>query len=412
MSSSCIAQLKKIDATKLPQSPAVQAAFRSAQELERFANTWSVNWNYDIPKAQVQDKLADDVGILSKALQADPSNHELQLLTGLVAHFAYNVNDEAAFQIATDNLSKAAAADPTDIRGEWFLGIHQCQSLQVVDGMSRLLSVEAKDKNPPADFWYDYVTCASIAILPAHTLRAIDRAVAGGDPPETYRQLSEIAASRYKTADLSKTIPSHSAWSDEQLPNNRLRLTSHLCGMSFAVGDDRDLQVGDVSNGACMVTSNPPTHKGKPVASILLLAKRPAEGQSLDAFVKSFLKDHDIFNDGKAQVNTAPDLPCPVERCLSLDVLAPGIYWKQGGAHILLVAFERDEPRYDGLPFEKPQGPPITKPQEKPVTFHFAYISHRIPGKLYYLVLLDSNQQIFAGSKPEFEDFLKSLAVE
>ena len=124
----CIAQVKDIDAAKLPQSPAVQAAYRSAQNLEPYADTWNLNWNYDIPKAQVQDKLADDLGILTKALQAEPSNHELQLLTGLVAHFAYNVNDEAAFQIATDNLTKAAAADPTDIRGEWFLGIHQCQA--------------------------------------------------------------------------------------------------------------------------------------------------------------------------------------------------------------------------------------------------------------------------------------------
>jgi hypothetical protein len=407
----CIAQVKDIDATKLPQSPAVQAAYRSAQQFEPYARTWSLNWNYDIPKAQVQDKLADDLGILSKALQADPTNHELQLLTGLVAHFAYNVNDEAAFEIAKDNLTRAATADPSDIRGEWFLGIHQCQALQVVDGMNRLLSVEAKDKNPPADFWYDYITCASIAILPAHTLRAIDRAVAGGESRESYQQLSEIAASRYKTADLTKTIPSHGAWTDEQLPNDRLALTSRLCGISFAVGDDRDLQVGDISNGICTVTSNPPTNKGTPVATILLMAKRPAKGQSLDDFVKSFLKDHDTFNDDKTQVSTA-NLPCPVERCLSLNILAPGIYWKQGGAHILVVAFERDQPRYDGLTFEKPQGPPTVKPQETPVAFHFEYIFRRIPGKLYYLVLLDSNQQIFANSKPEFEQFLKSLIVE
>src|SRR6185437_1421065 len=71
---------------------------------------------------------------------------------------------------------------PTDIRGEWFLGIHQCQSLQVVDGMNRLLSLEDKFKNLPADFWDDYITCASVAVLPAHTRRAIDHAVASGQP--------------------------------------------------------------------------------------------------------------------------------------------------------------------------------------------------------------------------------------
>jgi hypothetical protein len=166
ISLACLAQTKDIDSAKLPQTPAVQAAYRSAQDLERYADTWSTNWNYDIPKAQVQDKLADDLGILSKALQSDPNNHELQLLTGLVAHFAYNVNDEAAFQIATDNLTRAASADPADIRGEWFLGIHQCQALQVVDGMNRLLEIEAKVKNPPTDFWNDYATCATSLFCP------------------------------------------------------------------------------------------------------------------------------------------------------------------------------------------------------------------------------------------------------
>ena len=66
VSSPCVAQVKDIDATKLPQSPAVQAAYRSAQDLERFADTWTVNWNYAIPKTQVQDKLADDLGILNR----------------------------------------------------------------------------------------------------------------------------------------------------------------------------------------------------------------------------------------------------------------------------------------------------------------------------------------------------------
>ncbi|HEV2578181.1 MAG TPA: hypothetical protein VGU25_13315 [Acidobacteriaceae bacterium] len=406
-----IAQLKEIDATKLPQSPAVQAAFRSAQDLERYADTWTLNWNYDIPKAQVQDKLADDLGILSKAVQSDPNNHELQLLTGLVAHFAYNVNDEAAFDPATSNLTKAAASDPADIRGDWFLGIHQCQALQVVAGMNRLPNVEAKDKNPPPDFWYDYITCASIAILPAHTLRAIDRAVADGQSPESYHQLSEIAASRYKTADLTKTINAHEAWADEILPNNRDLFTSHLCGVSFIVDVRSDIRISDVTNGACYAMASPPSEK-PPAPTFLVIATTPPAGQTLDDFARSYLKDHDVSKEGNTRIVTAQGLPCPVDRCLSLDIVAPTVYSKQGGAHILLVAFERDQPRYDGLPFEKPQGPPVEKPQEKPVAFHFDYIFHRIPGKLYYLVLLDSNQQIFATSKPEFDEFLKSLVVE
>ncbi|HXP11871.1 MAG TPA: hypothetical protein VN828_25410 [Acidobacteriaceae bacterium] len=402
----CHSQLGEIDTTKLPQSPAVQAAYRSAHDLEPYARTWSPKWNYDIPQSQVQDKLADDLGILAKALQADPSNHELQLLTGLVAHFAYNVNDEAAFQIAKDNLTKAASADPSDIRGEWFLGIHQCQSLQVVDGMNRLLTLEDKVHKLPADFWDDYITCASVSILPAHTLRAIDRAVAVGQPPEKFKTLSGIASSRYKTADLSKTITAHDVWTAEKLPNDGMSFISRLCGVSFSVNGNWELQINDVTNGICSATSSPPAKKGQSVPTFLLMVKAPTDGQTLEDFAKSFLRGRN------AQVSTAADLPCPVEHCLSLDVLLPDMYPKQGGGHIVQVAFERDQPPYDGLVFEKPMGPPMQKGQAGPVAFHADPNFRRIPGKLYYLLVLDSNQQIFANSKPEFDQFLKSLVVE
>ncbi|HZQ44105.1 MAG TPA: hypothetical protein VFA99_12695 [Acidobacteriaceae bacterium] len=407
------AQVRDIDSAKLPQTSSVQAAFRSAQDLEPYAQAWTTKWNYDVPETQVQDKLSDDLNILSKALQSDPSNHELQLLTGLVAHFAYNVSDDAAFQVAVDDLTKAAAADPSDIRGEWFLGIHQCQSLQVVDGMNRLLKLEEKFKNPPADFWGDYITCATVAMLPAHTLRAIDRAIANGQPGDGYSELTQIANSRYKNGDLTKPIPAHDAWADDPQPNARDPFTSYLCGASFIVDAKSDIHVPDISAGTCAVTASPPAKKGEPAPTFLFMVKTPTPGQSLDNFVRSYLKSNDAdTGSDKNQVKLAPELPCPVERCLSFDIFAPGIYWKQGGAHILVEAFERDQPRYDGLPFEKPQGPLMREGQHGRAYFRAEPRFHRIGGKLYYLVLLDSNQQIFAASKAEFDEFLKSIVVE
>jgi hypothetical protein len=402
----CIAQVKDIDVAKLPQNPAVQAAYRSAQDLEPYANTWSPKWNYDIPEVQVQDKLADDLGILAKSLQSDPSNHELQLLTGLVAHFAYNVNDEAAFQTATDNLTRAATSDPADIRGQWFLGIHQCQALQVVAGMNRLLDVEANDKNPPADFWYDYITCASVAILPAHTLRAIDRAVAGSQPPEKFKTLSGIANSRYKTADLTTAIPRQDVWEAATLPDDKIAFLSYLCGVSFVIPGTWQTSINDVSNGICTAQFGPVANKPLSAPTLLFLAKRPAPGQSLEGFAKSFL------NRPSAQVSALKDPTCPVAGCLAFDVVVPDMYPQQGGGHIILMVFERDQPAYDGLPFEKPHGPPMAKGKEGPVAFRIAPRFHRIPGKLFYLTVLDSNQQIFADSKPQFDEFLKSLVVE
>lgn len=400
------AQLKEIDSAKLPQSPAVQAAFRSAQELELYANTWSPNWRYNIPQAQVQDKLSDDLGILSKALQADPANHELLLLTGLVAHFAYNVNNEAAFDIAVADLTKAANADPSDVRGNWFLGIHQCQSLQVVSGMNRLLEIEARDKNLPSDFWNDYITCANISILPAHTLRAIDHAVAGGESPEAFRVLSQLAVSRYKAADLAKTISAHDAWMAEKTDGGRMAFSSHLCGASFSIEGNWQLQINDIANGVCSASFSPPQKKKEAVPTFLLMAKSPAtESQSLDDFAKSFLKGR------SAQLSPLQSL-CPATSCLAFDVRLPDMYPDQGGGHILLVAFESEQPRYDGLLLEKPQGPPLQGTQPGPVAFRAEPNFRRIPGRLFYLVVLDSNEKIFASSKPMFDAFLQSLIVE
>src|SRR5665213_1738825 len=152
-------QLAQIDATKLPQTADVQSAYRSTLAVERYAQSWSNQWSYSVPKADVAKTLTASLETLLKANESAEDNHELQLATGLVAHFAYNLDVEAAYKPAVEFLSKASQGDPTDIRGGWFLGIHECQALHVISGMTRLLAVEASAKSLPSDFWSDYIAC-------------------------------------------------------------------------------------------------------------------------------------------------------------------------------------------------------------------------------------------------------------
>jgi hypothetical protein len=237
-------------------------------------------------------------------------------------------------------------------------------------------------------------------------LRAIDRAEAGGEPTEAFRTLSQLAASRYKTADLTKTIPAHDAWVADKLAENRVAFTSHLCGASFAIDANWQLQINDITNGICSASFSPPAKKSESIPTLLVMAKQSSQGQTLDDFAMSFLKGRN------AQVSRLPQSSCSFSGCIVFDVMLPDMYPKQGGGHILLAAFERAQPQYDGLVLEKPQGPPTQGAQSGPVAFRVEPEFRRIPGKLFYLVVLDSNQAIFATSKPTFDAVLQSLIVE
>jgi len=402
----CSAQLGLIDAAKLPQTADVQSAYRNALTVERYAQSWSNQWSYSVPKADVAKTLTASLETLLKANKSAVDNHELQLATGLVAHFAYNLDVEAAYKPAVEFLSKASQGNPTDIRGSWFLGIHECQALHVISGMTRLLAVEASAKSLPSDFWSDYIACANVAIMPAHALRGIDRAVELGSPREDYRNVRDIGESRYKTADLSKPVNEHDAWTSDDLEGGRLKFTSRLCGISFVANGNWTLQVPPVSNETCKAWMTPPAKKGQPSPTILVMARMAKEGETLDAFAREMLENP---TKGTSDLSSAP---CPVEHCARLELVDKSIYSKQGGAHALLMTFERPLPRYDGLLFETPQEPPATGKINTPVAFRFALQYRRMPGRIFYAVLLDSNAQIFDGAKPDWEVVVKSVVAE
>jgi len=401
------AQLAEIDATKLPQTADVQGAYRSALGAERYAQSWSDPWSYPVPKADVVKTLTGSLATLEKAGKSAADNHELQLATGLVAHFAYNLDVEAAYDPAIEFLTKAAQANSTDMRGGWFLGIHECQSLHIISGMNRLLAVEASGKALPADFWSDYIACANVAIMPAHALRAIDRAVELGNLREGYRNVQEIGESRYKTADLSKPINEYDAWRSEDLQGGRLKFISRLCGISFVANGSWGLGILPVSDETCKADLTPPAaKKGQPSSTILVMARMAKEGETLDSFARGLLQN------ATAGLSDLSSSPCPVEHCVSLELVDKNIYSKQGGAHALLVTFERPIPQYDGLLFETPQEPPATGKVNTPVAFRFALQYRRMPGKIFYAVLLDANAQIFDRGKADWEAVVKSVATE
>lgn len=189
------AQLHQIDLAKLPQDAGVRTAYSNVEAVEFMAHSWSPTWSYSVPKTEVASKLSLSLAELRSAQTHAQQNEELLLLTGIVAHLAYNVDVDGTYQVAVQSFEIAEKMAPGDYRPEWFLASRHCQSNEIDAGMEQLLSLENRIpwQQLPAAFWDDYTNCSTLALMPAHTLRAIDHAVKLGEDSSAYSSAVDIA---------------------------------------------------------------------------------------------------------------------------------------------------------------------------------------------------------------------------
>jgi hypothetical protein len=404
------AQLRNIDPAKLPQDERIQTAYSSLLPIEPMVRGWTNSWTYDTPKQQVVALLTSSLHDLRSAEATAPQNEELFLLTGLVAHLAYNVDSEGVYETAVQSLEKAHNLAPGDYRAEWFLGAHLCQANEIKTGMEQFLAVEDHMawQQLPIDFWDDYMSCSTISLMPAHTLRAVDRAVHLGASPSSYSSTVDLAHKRYKPTEADTTYPSHEAWQANE-ENGTVLFTSELCGTGYSAHSDWHLEISDVAKGICtsQIETGPyPSKSGKSSPTLLVLTRMPKAQETLDDFVHSFLKGR------YASAIPATAASCPADKCLAFEIVTKTPYESEGGAHFLVEAFAAQPPDFPGLLFERPDAPPKAKPGDKTTYYHPNEKLHRFPGTLYSIVLLDSNNSIFEKAKDDFAYLLKSMQLD
>jgi tetratricopeptide (TPR) repeat protein len=405
-STSLLSQIRQIDRSKLPQDGAVQSAYSDLLPIDQFARTFEARWRFPVPKDQVTSRFLLALHSLENAQKQNPSNKELQLLTGLVAHLAYNLDIQEAYEPAMKLLQAQANED---FRADWFLGIHKCQSNNPVGGMQQLLRVETSSTSLPGVFWQDYANCAGVTNMPVHAVRAYDKAREIPDELPIDEQLEQIARNRITSGNATATYPAKQVWYAEQT-NDHVRFTSNICGESFTTKPTSRINIADVSSGSCTVTIETdqyPNRHGSSSASLLLLTQTAKPGESLEAFSQRLLS-----NPRYAEKTPLTGIQCPVASCLSFEIVTNKLYSKEGGAHLLGVFFQSEPPTYPGLRFEVPQ--PLPKPQKsaEPVFLRPDDAIQRFSGTLYTFMALDANQDIYARARADFDDLISSLVVD
>jgi len=404
------AQIRQIDPKKLPHDERVQAAYSDALAIEPMAHSWSDKWTRDTPKERVASELASDLHDLRSAEIAAPHDEELLLLTGVVAHLAYNVDVEETYEVAVESFGKAHQLAPDDYRADWFLAGHRCQANEVKAGMEQMLEVE--DRIPwqqlQVEFWDDYINCSTIALMPAHTLRAVDHAVHFGESASSYNFAVDVAHKRYKATDVNANYPAHEVWQATE-KDGSVQFTSQFCGMGFSAHSDWHLDIRDVAKGICLSTieTGPyPSKSGKSTPTLLVLTRAAKHQETLENFVESVLKARYVLARPIAAIS------CPSEKCLAFEITDRDLYASEGGGHFLVAAFAGQPPDFPGLLFEKPDGPPPAKAGADVAYYHPIEKLQRLPGTLHSIVELDSNASIFEKANSDFAYLLKSIRLD
>jgi hypothetical protein len=403
------ADIAAIHVNALPQEPAILAAVDDAQKLEPYCASWTSNWNYEVSKDDVSTRLIKDLGFLKLAVKAHPDNVELRLLTGLVARYAYNLDVDGTYDETMEVLGQAQKLVTGDFRARWFKAALECQSLEMKAGADDFLAIEnSRDWNSlPESFWRDYVNCATQAILPEHALRAVSylEKLHPGSQSD-YASAVDIAHSRIVAFDPQKKYDPRETWSGSGNGDEPV-FTSSTCGVSMHAEGDWGIDDIGAKNSSCFAIFNPGPYqavKRKLRPSILLIVQQSKEGESLDNYSKKFMTD--------GTFTPAPELHCPASNCIALKGVQPGMYKKDGDGHSRLVVFERDEPAFPGLIFESAIAPPKVDPSKGIQVFRPVPKQGRIPGKLFYVVILDTAASIEEPAIKDFNFFLENLTVE
>jgi len=404
--------LSAIHATALPQETAVLAALDDARDLEPYSQYWTAAslWQFDIPRQQVADRLSKDLGFLAQAVKAHPENAELALLAGLVANYAHNLEINQAYDTAMSMFDAAGKLAPGDLRAGWFRSTLHCQSTEIEDGARGFLALEAAGARDrlPAAFWDDYMECVLLSDMPVHVLRAASYMEKLHEPQsDRGKDYVEIARQRIVPFDPQKEYEASAVWLGPEPAGNAEVLTGESFGAQIRVHADWEKAGFQLKGekGTTLFCSGPyAAKKGTLRPCLLLLVQQAKSGQTLEEFAASF--------ESKGTFVPFTPVRCPAERCIAERGVQPGMYHENGDGHGRIVCFEREQPEFPGLIFESPTPLHHQEGKKGPETFGFVPIQQRMPGKLFYLVLLDTAASIEEPALKDFAFFLQNLTVE
>jgi tetratricopeptide (TPR) repeat protein len=395
------AHLKYIDLSKIDGIGIYSIQVQQLREHASYFDHWTPQWNYPVSKDSLIRELKSDYGIFT-ALKS-PSV-DLCLLQGEVAHYLYNLDEQDYFENAVHFYEWAIRMAPDDYRGYWFLGNHYALS-NVLDSAFQFFE-KARVILPggqSVDFWNEYGYAMAVAGMPTHSLFAMDKARALAKAPSFLEtQLKATIEKQLTLLDPGKEYESKELWTASG--KQKVSFVSRPLGMKILLDSSWNLQFNDYSNYRGAVIIKPPVVKGKKGNeigyTIAVIIKVAQKGEKLQDFMAKMLPPQ----------ATKYAFTLPYKNALSYEIRDKKMYPDWGGEHSHMIGVEQDAPSYPGFALEEP----LKMPADSDGQIHYFQPNEqksRFPGRIFYVVLLDSCEDIYPEAWQVFSIFFKKGIV-
>jgi hypothetical protein len=376
--------------------------------VETVAEVWSPEWHHEITKAQavsLAQRALEKIDQL-QATAARESVGELELLKGLTAHYAYNLEVKEDYQVAVESLEKARTMLSADCRPLWFLGNHYAQAGDTEKGVPLLVQAARQcGENLPVAFWEQYAYAAVLAAMPATGSYALDQVKRrnGGKLTTKVKAVEDGVQRRLVPAKPGKGYQSDEVWHLEK-SEAKVRLINCMYGMMIDLPGDWQIAPFDVRNGKSGIGVRLPK-KGKwppPLEVVVLIS--PAQESKQEKVLRTFLAQAGP----KRSYSPLHGLGVPaVDRFFWLESKG------KPGSRVVAGILRRQQPAYPGLLFESPhQVPEPEGDAQLPHYFTPLQQLTRLPVGLDYIIMIEGAPAAFDKNHGDLELLLSNLVIE
>ena len=391
-----------IDISKISSDKKLVTAFNFVKANKQYYDHWTSEWNYDKPREDFTNQLREyykDFSVLTK------KNTEIYLLLGDIAHYLYNMNDEEYYGYAVRNYEEAIKNDQKDFRAYWFLAYHYALSNMPIPAIENFKKAEKLLlKKQPADFWNDYAWTTAIANMPSHCIYAMDKVKSiSGKKGSFQQQFGESIYNRIIFVDKKQFYDKNDIWTANQEDKT---FTSRPLGIKIQIDTIWDLAIYDYQNNQTgfIIEPSPIANKnGREIGyTIAILMKTVNDNDKLEDYVNNFVSKYT----NKKKINFSDKY----DKMVAYEIIDKTMYQDIGGGHLYMIGVERSEPKYSGLLLEEPNSLPQSNTDE--VHYYIATEKKdRFKGKIFYLIMFDSCEDIFQQSFSIFKSLFDNQII-
>lgn len=394
--------IKLIDINKIDNGSKYTAHYSFIKGNVEYYDHFTPEWNYSKSKEELVKKLVEAY----KAFSALKPNTETLLLLGDIAHYLHNLDQKDYFDFAVKNYSRAIENDPKEYRAYWFLAFHYAQSNVPDRAIEYFLKAqELLPSDQPSDFWDDYAWSTAVANMPSHSIFAMDKAKnILGKQGNIESQLGQNIRNMIVNLNNDSTFKAKDIWS--AIKGDKITIISRPLGIKILVDSTWVLSIHDYTNHQCFFTIEPSSiknKKGKDINyTIAILMRVVNDEDKLDDFLNPFISKYS--NRRKIQFSDKFD------KTIAYEIRDDSIYHDIGGGHLFMMGVERKMPEYPGLLLENPFSLP--KNDSGKITYYTVSDNkNRFKGRIFYMIMLDTCEDIYDQSSTVFKSFFNNQLV-